>query len=79
MEVRAREAFSDDFWEEVELANVESNETWVQWRHNWEATAGEWVMRVRATDSTGFTQSPFVVAPAPNGAEGFHTTVVRVL
>ena len=77
--VRANEAFSEDFWEPVQLANTESDETWVQWRHDWDATPGEWVMRVRATDKTGFTQSPFPVAPAPDGAEGYHTTVVRVV
>ena len=66
-------------WVEVELANVESNETWVQWRHDWEAPAGDHVIRVRATDSSGFTQSPLPVAPAPNGAEGYHTIVVRAI
>ena len=67
-----------DEWVEVELANTESNETWVQWRHDWEGVPGEYVARVRATDSTGFTQSPVLVNPAPNGAEGFHTIVFRV-
>ena len=77
--VRANQTFSDDEWVPVELANAESDETWVQWRHEWEATPGEWVMRVRATDKTGFTQSPFLVTPQPNGAEGYHTTVVRAI
>lgn len=69
---------STEVWQEVELANVESNETWVQWKYDWDATPGDWVLRVRATDSNGFTQSPVEVAPAPNGAEGHHTTQVRV-
>ena len=77
--VREREMFDENAWTPVQLANTESDETWVQWRHDWEATSGEWVMRVRATDKTGFTQSPFPVMPAPNGAEGYHTTVVRVV
>lgn len=68
----------DEVWEEVELAAVESNETWVQWKYDWQATQGEWVIRVRATDGSGFTQSPNSVAPAPNGAEGYHTIAVRV-
>lgn len=66
-------------WVEVELANTETNESWVQWRHDWTATAGDHVIRVRATDMSGFTQSPLVVAPAPDGAEGFHTIVVRAI
>ena len=65
-------------WIPVELAPVETNETWVQWRFEWDAPPGDWFIQSRATDSTGFTQTPQVVAPAPNGAEGFHTTVVRI-
>jgi DMSO/TMAO reductase YedYZ molybdopterin-dependent catalytic subunit len=68
----------DDIWEEVELAVVESNETWVQWKYDWDATSGDWLIRVRATDTAGFTQSPLEVAPAPSGAEGFHTIAVQV-
>jgi DMSO/TMAO reductase YedYZ molybdopterin-dependent catalytic subunit len=68
----------DDVWVQAELANVESDETWIQWRYDWDAPAGDWLIRVRATDKNGFTQSPISVAPAPNGAEGFHTIVVRV-
>lgn len=67
-----------DIWQEVELAVVESNETWLQWKYDWQATPGDWLIRVRATDSSGFTQSPISVAPAPNGAEGYHTIFVRV-
>ncbi len=68
----------EDVWQDVELAVVESNETWVQWKYDWDATPGDWIIRVRATDTAGFTQSPIQVAPAPSGAEGFHTVVVRV-
>ncbi len=75
----ATESIEDDStWTEVELANVESDESWVQWRHEWEATPGDWLLRVRATDKDGVTQSPIPVAPAPNGAEGYATIVVRV-
>lgn len=75
----ANESLEDDStWTEVELANVESDETWVQWRHDWDATPGDWLVRVRATDKDGVTQSPVPVAPAPNGAEGYATIVVRV-
>ena len=66
-------------WVEAELANTESDETWVQWRLDWDLPAGDHAIRVRATDTTGFTQSPLPVAPAPDGAEGYHTIVVRAL
>jgi len=74
----AAESDDDANWTQVELANVESDETWVQWRHDWDATPGDWLIRVRATDKNGVTQSPIPVAPAPNGAEGYATIVVRV-
>lgn len=64
-------------WLPAELAEVESDETWVQWRYEWDAPAGDWFIQVRATDRTGFTQSPTIVQPAPNGAEGYHTIIVR--
>ena len=77
-EVRARQSFDPTSWLEAEIGSVESDETWVQWRYDWEATPGEWVIRVRATDKSGFTQRAEVVAPVPDGSEGFHTIVVRI-
>lgn len=68
----------DDSWVDVELAEPGSDETWVQWRFEWDAPVGEHLVAVRATDKDGFTQSPIPVAPAPNGAEGYHVVQVRV-
>lgn len=65
-------------WFQAELAEVESDETWVQWRYEWDAPPGNWFVQSRATDKSGFTQSPIPVAPAPNGAEGFHTIGVSI-
>lgn len=65
-------------WFQAELAEVESDETWVQWRYEWDGPAGDWFVQSRATDKSGFTQSPTPVAPAPNGAEGFHTIGIQV-
>ena len=68
----------DDSWVEVELAEPGSDETWVQWKYDWDAPPGDHLVAVRATDKDGFTQSPIPVAPAPNGAEGYHVVRVRV-
>ena len=76
--VRATNEFVGE-WNEVELGDVESNETWVQWRYDWDAAPGDHLIRVRATDTTGFTQSPIIVNPAPDGAEGYHTVAVRAV
>ena len=65
-------------WVSAELAEVDTDETWVQWRLDWDAPAGDWFVQSRATDKSGFTQSPNIVEPAPNGAEGYHTIAVRV-
>ena len=64
-------------WVTAELAPVESDETWVQWRYEWDAPAGDWLIQARATDRNGFTQSANRVDPAPNGAEGYHTILIR--
>lgn len=64
-------------WVTAELAPVESDETWVQWRYEWDAPPGDWLIQVRATDKDGFTQSAERVEPAPNGAEGYHTILIR--
>ena len=67
-------------WADADVGSVESDETWVQWIYEWEAnTPGDWFIQVRATDKSGFTQSPVVVSPAPDGAEGYDTTMVTVI
>ncbi|NNC80760.1 MAG: molybdopterin-dependent oxidoreductase [Acidimicrobiales bacterium] len=65
-------------WQQAELAEAETNESWVQWKLDWDATPGEHIVQVRATDKAGTTQSPIPVNPAPNGAEGWHTIRVNV-
>ena len=60
-------------WQETELSTPLSGDAWVQWRIDLELTDGDHELLVRATDGTGFTQSPIEVPPAPNGAEGWHT------
>ena len=59
-------------WQAAELGNVASEDTWVQWRYVWSATAGRHTARVRATDQQGNAQVTANQAPAPNGATGLH-------
>ncbi len=65
-------------WMPATLGDPTSDETWVQWRLDWDATPGSWIALVRATDKSGFTQSPIPVAPAPDGAEGYHAVNITV-
>ena len=68
----------DGPWQMAELGRVPSENTWVQWRLAWDATPGDHVVRVRATDGDGATQTEEIARPAPNGATGWHTRQVRV-
>ena len=59
-------------WIEAELSEPLSENAWVQWRVEWDATPGRHVVTCRATDGTGETQTSEVVRPAPDGATGWH-------
>jgi hypothetical protein len=50
----------------------------VQWKWTWQATSGEHVISVRATDGAGEVQTDQVTPPDPDGARGHHTVKVRV-
>ena len=60
-------------WREASMSTPISDTTWLQWRVDWDATAGDHRVRVRATDATGETQTEVETRPDPNGARGWHT------
>lgn len=65
-------------WQRCELGRVPSNDTWVQWCLDWDATPGRHTMTVRATDRSGAIQTPDRSEPLPDGATGHHQIVVIV-
>jgi DMSO/TMAO reductase YedYZ molybdopterin-dependent catalytic subunit len=65
-------------WEVAEVSTPISEATWVQWVHRWEATPGDHVLQVRATDGDGVAQTDERTRPAPDGARGHHTIRVSV-
>ncbi|WP_410054904.1 sulfite oxidase [Micromonospora sp. Mcm103] len=65
-------------WQEATLAPAVSADTWVQWSWRWDATPGEHTLQVRATDTTGETQTEQPAPVAPDGATGWHTVRVTV-
>lgn len=65
-------------WQEAELADEQSINTWRQWKLRWDATPGQHEITVRATDTKGKLQIEQRTAPLPNGATGWHQTVVFV-
>ena len=67
----------DTPWVEAELSAELSTNSWRQWVYYWEATPGEHLIQVRATDGTGYTQTSDRRPPAPDGATGWHMRTVR--
>lgn len=65
-------------WREATLARAISADTWVQWLYEWQATPGTHMLTVRATDSTGVTQTETQVGPVPDGATGWDRLTVNV-
>ena len=59
-------------WTTAELADPGTDDTWVQWAATVPVTPGDRIVRVRATDKTGFVQSSALVDVLPNGSEGWH-------
>lgn len=65
-------------WNEARLPELVSTDTWRQWVYEWEATAGNHEITVRATDQAGYTQTSDEAAPAPDGATGWHRRIIAV-
>ncbi|RIK06703.1 MAG: molybdopterin-binding oxidoreductase [Acidobacteria bacterium] len=68
----------DGPWVAADLAESLSVNSWRQWMHQWDATPGRHVIRVRATDGYGETQTDRISPPEPDGATGYHTIAVTV-
>jgi len=62
----------DGPWQEAQLADSVSADTWRQWVLRWRVTPGDHDITVRATNAEGETQDEAELPPAPNGAEGWH-------
>jgi DMSO/TMAO reductase YedYZ molybdopterin-dependent catalytic subunit len=69
----------DGPWRQARLADVPGPDTWRQWVvDDWIATPGEHTIQCRATDASGYTQTPDLAPPAPDGATGWDSRTVRV-
>jgi DMSO/TMAO reductase YedYZ molybdopterin-dependent catalytic subunit len=65
-------------WVEAELSEPLSENSWIQWRVEWDAAPGRHVLRCRATDGDGNLQTDDIRPPAPDGATGWHNKPVFV-
>ena len=68
----------DGAWHDARLSAPISPATWVQWLYDWDASAGDHQIEVRATDGAGVLQTADHSPPAPDGARGHHTIGVHV-
>ncbi|MCY7300661.1 MAG: molybdopterin-dependent oxidoreductase, partial [Ilumatobacteraceae bacterium] len=71
-------AIDDGDFVEAELADDWSENTWRQWRLDWDAPAGRHRITVRATDANGELQTDQRAEPFPNGASGWMSIFVDV-
>jgi DMSO/TMAO reductase YedYZ molybdopterin-dependent catalytic subunit len=62
-----------DAWQLAELGRVPSEDTWVQWTGTVDVGPGKHTLAVRATDRSGYTQTPVRAGVLPDGATGWHT------
>jgi len=65
-------------WRQARLAAVPGLDTWRQWVWDWDAAPGRHLLQARATDKTGYTQTPVQAPPEPNGATGYPSVSVTV-
>ncbi|MGH3520323.1 MAG: molybdopterin-dependent oxidoreductase [Haloechinothrix sp.] len=65
-------------WQDAELTEPVSADTWRQWRTTFDTTAGTRRFEVRAADGNGDMQSEERVPPFPAGSSGWHSVAVTV-
>ena len=58
-------------WHQATLANVPNDDTWVQWRWEWDAEPGDRYVEVRAIERGGEVQTAVKSGSVPNGASGW--------
>ena len=65
-------------WNDATLATQLDADAWRLWIYDWDANAGDYTVKVRATDGNGDTQTAQEAPPIPSGATGYHTVTVTV-
>ncbi|KAA9151638.1 molybdopterin-dependent oxidoreductase [Microbacterium lushaniae] len=72
-------SIDDGRWQTATLSNPISDDAWVQWFFEWDATPGAHNIVVRATDKNGDVQIGERTPVAPDGSTGWHRTLIRVI
>lgn len=72
-------AIDEGEWQLCDLAAPGTDESWVQWKVEWDADPGIHRIDVRAYDGQGVLQPEGPKDVAPDGAEGWHAILVEVV
>ena len=75
---RVEVSVDDGQWQAARLSNPVSDDTWVQWVVEWDATPGMHYIVVRATNKNGELQIQERAPIAPDGSTGWQRTLIRV-
>jgi len=76
--IEAVEVGIDGVFHEATLPPQDTIDTWRQWSYTWDATPGQHMLQVRATNKAGYTQTSLKHRTDPDGATGYHTILVNV-
>jgi len=76
--IEAVEVDIDGVFHEARLPAQDTIDTWRQWSYTWDATPGQHMLQVRATNKAGYTQTSLKHRTDPDGATGYHTILVNV-
>ncbi len=68
----------DGGWHTADISTPLSDRAWVQWKAEVDLESGRHLVRVRATDGTGETQTAERASPRPDGATGHHQVRLQV-
>ena len=58
-------------WLPAQLSTEVNPQTWRMWRYHADLSPGSHYVQSRATDTTGYTQTPMPAPPIPDGAAGW--------
>lgn len=75
---RVQVRVDDGRWHDAALADALGDDTWRQWRWDWDAEPGRHTLTVRATAGDGEVQPEESAPPFPDGATGWHRVSFRV-
>jgi DMSO/TMAO reductase YedYZ molybdopterin-dependent catalytic subunit len=75
---RVEVSIDDGEWRRAELSTPLNDDTWVQWRLPWEATAGTHYLSARAVDADGNLQIQERAPIAPDGSTGWQRLLITV-